>query len=70
MSFSICLPRIRFIECATSDDVDSDSFEQVEMTPERQWFVANFPSVWTCNLTSNAEIEVNLVSNRRRIQQC
>ena len=70
MSFSICLPRIRFIECATSDNVDSDSFEQAEATPERQCFVANFLTVWTCNRTSNAEIEVNLVSNQRRIQQC
>ena len=64
------LPPGPFIECATSDDADSDSFEQAETTHKRQSFVANFPSVWMCSLTSNAEIEVNLVSNRRRIQQC
>jgi hypothetical protein len=29
-----------------------------------------FSKVWTCTLTSDAEIAVNLVSNRRRIQQC
>lgn len=70
MSFSIASPGSIFIECATSDDVDSDSFKQVETTHGRQCFVADFPWVWTCNRTSNAEIEVNLVSNRRRIQQC
>ncbi len=32
MSFSIRFPRLPFIECATSDDLDSDSFEQAETT--------------------------------------